>query len=305
MGAILTPAFQTSARGWGDATEGRPLLQVSKPNDYQANTAVKGVAQDRDGVLYFGSDTLVQYDGTSWQHFAAGDNHVINGLAIDEQGRIWVGGYGDIGYYDKDTAGQLHYTSLLSRLPPEHRSQLDIWGVEVTSRGVVFSATNKILRWNGESFHIWPLKDGRRALSQKIGDAVYTLNLETGLWKLEGDEPVLVVPYDPAAKILPCYLKPLADGSFLAVTTAGLARLEGSKLTLLPGDCGQFIKDNIFTCATAIDDHTLAVGTYHGGVILVDIEGNILHVIDRTSGLPDQAINSLFLDREKNLWITT
>ncbi|MFA5057619.1 MAG: ATP-binding protein, partial [Opitutaceae bacterium] len=122
---------------------------------------------------------------------------------------------------------------------------------------------------------------------------------------LEGDEPVLVVPYDPAAKILPCYLKPSKGGSFLAVTTAGLARLEGSKLMLLPGDCGPFIKDNIYTCATAIDDHAFAVGTYHGGVILVDNQGKILRVIDRTSGLPDQAINSLFLDREKNLWITT
>ncbi|MDD2764619.1 MAG: ATP-binding protein [Opitutaceae bacterium] len=296
------------AWGWGDATEGRPLLHVFKLGDLPAGTArVQSAAQARDGKLYFGCDNgLLQFDGTTWRLFSTGNNLGIYNLAIDEQDRIWIGGYGSIGHYEKDSSGQLRYTSLLSQLPPEYRDQLiEIWGVEVTSRGVVFSASNKIMRWDGKSFHVWPLKDARRALSQKIGDAVYTLNLDTGLWKLEGDEPALVVPYDPAKKILPCYLKPIEDGAFLAVTTLGLARLDGSKLTLLPGNCGQFIKDNIHTCATAIDENTFAIGTYHGGAILVDNQGNILRVIDRASGLPDQAINSLFLDREKSLWITT
>ena len=134
--------------------------------------------------------------------FLCGNNLGIHGLAIDEQGRIWVGGYGEVGYFEKDTSGQLHYTSLLSQLPPEHRDQLDIWGVEVTSRGVVFSATNKIMRWDGKSFHIWPM-------SARLPPGVFPENRRhglhrsirtTGLWKLEGDEPVLVVPYDAVKK---------------------------------------------------------------------------------------------------------
>jgi len=40
------------ARGWGDSTEGRPLLQVFKANDYQASAKVNVVTQDHDGVLY-------------------------------------------------------------------------------------------------------------------------------------------------------------------------------------------------------------------------------------------------------------
>ena len=155
------------------------------------------------------------------------------------------------------------------------------------------------------SFRIWPLPEARRAISQKIGDTVYITHQETGLWKLEGDEPVLVVPYDPSTKRLPCYLKPLGEDSFLAVTTSDLARLDGSKLTLLPGDCGNFIRDNSSPAHASIDDDTFAIGTYRGGVVLVDTQGNILRVIDRASGLPDQAVNGLFLDREKNLWITT
>ena len=305
-GVILgATSIHVFANSWDDSTEGRPLLQVFKASDYQANATVKTVAQDRNGTLYFGSDALLQYDGTTWRRFSTGNNLVINGLAVDEQRRIWAGGYGDIGYLEKDASGQLHYTSLLAQLPPEHRNQLEVWGVEVTSRGVVFSATDKIMRWDGRSFTIWPLPDARRAFSQKIGDVVYTLHLTTGLWKLEGDGPMLVVPYDPSTKCLPCFLKPIAGDSFLAVTTLGLARLNGSKMTLLPGNCGNFIQENFFTTACVLDDQTFAIGTYRGGIVLVDDQGNIVRIIDRASGLPDQAVNSLFLDREKNLWITT
>ena len=302
LAGILNPA---SAHAWGDATEGRPLLQVFKALDYRTGGRINAAAQDRNGMLYFASDGLLQYDGSAWRHCMIGNSFGVCGLAIDEQGRIWVGGAGEVGYCENDPSGQLHYVSLLSLLPKEQRDRLVIWGVEATPRGIVFSATNKIMRWDGTSFAIWPLPEARRAISQKIGNTVYTTHLTTGLWKLDGDEPKLIVPYDPASKCLSGYLKPLDDGSFLAATTRGLARFDGSKLTPLPGNCAQFIETNIQTCATAIDDETLAIGTYYGGIVIVDTQGNIVRVIDRTSGMPDQAVNGLFVDRERNLWITT
>ena len=293
------------ARGWSDATSGRPLLQVFKASDYQGSGRVNAAAQDRDGVLYFGGDGIIAYDGATWRHCAIGNNLGVRGLAIDEQGRIWVGGTGEVGYCERDSMGELHYVSLLPLLPPEHRDQLVVWDVEVTPRGIVFSASNKIIRWDGKSFTIWPLPEARQASSQRISDAVYITHPETGLWKLEGDQPVLAVPSDPLLKQVPCFLEPLGGDAFLAVTPSDLARLDGSKMTLLPGNCGHFIRENLVAAACAIDDHTLAIGTYRGGVVLVDARGDILRVIDRASGLPNQCVNGLFLDREKNLWITT
>ncbi len=160
------------------------------------------------------------------------------------------------------------------------------------------------MRWDGHSLRIWPSPDARRSFSQKIGNKVYIPHLTTGLWCLESDEPKLILSLEPL-KILPFYLKPMADGAFLAVTNRGLARLEGSTLTLLPGNCGRFIYDNICTNCATLGDGTLAIGTYYGGVILVNDQGDIIRIIDRVSGLPIQTVNNLFVDREQNLWITT
>jgi len=293
------------AHGWADADAGRPIIQSFLANELPVDHPSQTIRQDQNGILYFGGEGLLQYDGTEWRHFSTGTGAVLNGLDIDTSGKIWVGGFGEIGYFEDDGSGQLQFRSLLSRLPAEYRDNLAIWGVEATPHGVIFSATNKILRWDGKSFKIWPMKEARRAMSQRIGDTVYVPHLTTGLWKLEGNNPELVVPYDPVAKIPICYIRPVAKDSFLAVTTQGLARLVDSKLTLLPGNSGEFIKANILTCATAIDDSTFAVGTYRGGVILIDTQGNLLRVIDRTAGLPAQGIDALMEDREKNLWIVT
>ena len=291
--------------GWGDANAGRPVIQTLTSSDFTANASSLAIQQDRRGLIYFGCDGLLQYDGSAWRHSAAGGSDQILAIAIDDSGRIWVGGTGELGYFDEDHSGKLLYTSLVPRLPPALRDNLSVWGVEVTARGVVFSANDKILRWAGGTFQVWPLPEARRAVSQRIGDTVYITHLTTGLWKLAGDQPELIVPYDPATKVLIGYLKPLDQGSFLAVTTQGLGRLDGSKLTLLPGNSGPFINTNIQTCATALNDTTLAVGTLYGGVILVDPKGDILRVIDRAAGLPAQGINSLFLDRANDLWIST
>ncbi|OHE89207.1 MAG: hypothetical protein A3G75_04470 [Verrucomicrobia bacterium RIFCSPLOWO2_12_FULL_64_8] len=304
-GLMVATAGWLRARGWGDPNEGRPLLQSFTSGDYLTDGRIRSPAQDSQGVLYFGCHGLLRYDGTAWQFFPVEDNREVQALAIDDHDRIWVGGVGIIGYFDKDPTGNLIYTSLLAQLPSEHRSQLDIWAVEVTPQHVVFAARNKILRWNGQALQIWLVPETRRAFSQKINGMVYAILPDRGVWRIEADQPKLVFTAEFFGRLHPCNLKPLKDGAFLAVTAEGLARVERDKVTLLPGDCGPFIHDNILTCATEVDDQTLAIGTYRGGVALVNPQGDILKIIDGAAGLSDPAVCGLLLDREKNLWITT
>lgn len=302
LSAASSPAFSL---GWSDTAAGRPLLEVFKPGERYGGCRFYVTVQDRDGVLYFGGDDVTSFDGETWRHCAVGNNLGVHGLAVDESGRIWVGGVGEIGYCERDSTGALRYVSLLSRLSREHREHLVVWDVEASPRGIVFSAGNKIMRWDGRAFAIWPLPEARSASSQKISDAVYIAHPETGLWKLDGDRPVLAVPFDPLLGRVPCFLHPLGGNAFLAVTPSALARLEGAAMTVLPGNCGNFIRENVVSAACAIGGHTLAVGTCRGGMALINERAEILRVIDRASGLPDQCVNGLFLDREKNLWITT
>jgi len=212
------------ARGWSDASSGRPLLQVFKASDYQGSGQVNAAAQDRDGVLYFGGDGIIAYDGATWRHCAIGNNLGVRGLAIDEQGRILGRGHRRSRLLRKRFDGESCTTCRSSPcfLP---NIATNLW----FGRGG-HSAGDRLLRRQQDhsvgwkSFTIWPLPEARQASSQRISDAVYITHPETGLWKLEGDQPVLAVPSTLCSNKFPAFLSRWAAIAFLAVTPSDLAR---------------------------------------------------------------------------------
>lgn len=64
------------------------------------------ILQDRRGVMYMGvsGSELVEYDGVSWRKIDVGMDNVRS-LAMDDAGRIWVGGNGGFGYLASDAKG--------------------------------------------------------------------------------------------------------------------------------------------------------------------------------------------------------
>jgi hypothetical protein len=66
---------------------------------------VLAVAQDQEGVLWFGTAAgLASYDGQDWVVYRAADfglsNEQINAIAVDDQNRIWIGTQDGAAMYD-------------------------------------------------------------------------------------------------------------------------------------------------------------------------------------------------------------
>src|SRR5215469_8643278 len=77
---------------------GRPLYRFFSTREYRADNQNWAAAQDRQGLLFFGNDSLVlQYDGQRWEHIRVPGGSAIKGLAVNDRGEIWVGGAGQLG----------------------------------------------------------------------------------------------------------------------------------------------------------------------------------------------------------------
>src|SRR6266446_6308010 len=98
---ILLAAILPSVAGAGaeESIElGRPLYRFFSTREYLADNQNWNAVQDRQGLLLFGNDNLVlQYDGQRWEHIPVPGGSAIQGLAINEDGEIWVGGVGRLG----------------------------------------------------------------------------------------------------------------------------------------------------------------------------------------------------------------
>jgi len=83
------------------------------------------IVQDERGIMYFGS--LLTYDGVSWCLLKTANKTVVRSLCIPPgENRIYVGCFGEFGYFAPDGSGSLMFTSLMEHIPEENRKFQDV-----------------------------------------------------------------------------------------------------------------------------------------------------------------------------------
>ena len=82
------------------------------------------IVQDKRGVIYAGTGgAVLEFDGASWRRIPLSSLvTVARSMAIDDNGRIYVGAVDELGYLEPDAKGELQFVSLLDKLPAERSS---------------------------------------------------------------------------------------------------------------------------------------------------------------------------------------
>ena len=134
--AIAGIAFPLQAR----AEEGRPIATSYTARETGVSDLSWVTAQDERGVLYFGFNGVVSFDGERWHKFAVPGSYAVRALAFGPRGRLWVGAVNEIGYFDRTESGLGAYRSLVSNLPQGARELGNVWQVFTRGDGAVFMA---------------------------------------------------------------------------------------------------------------------------------------------------------------------
>ncbi|MCC7098889.1 MAG: hypothetical protein IT500_04800, partial [Rubrivivax sp.] len=186
--AVLALGAAPAAAAPGEA--GIPLLRIFNAAGHVSSSQNWAIVQDRRGVMYFGStdDGVLEFDGVSWRTIPTPHRTTIRSLALGADGRIYVGGIGEIGYLAPDAAGRMSYVSLLDRVPEADREFADVWSTLATAQGVYFTTFKKLIRigapgpaqvWRaGTSFHI----------AHMARERLYVREVGRGLMQLVDDQ---------------------------------------------------------------------------------------------------------------------
>src|SRR5580704_9435329 len=134
------------------STIGLPAIR----NYTSAGVGTWDIGQDNLGRLYFANDGgLSTYDGAHWQHYALPNKAAIRSLAIDEAGRVYVGGADEIGFFSPGEGGVLRYHSLKEKLPLVAQQFADIWNIVLYRGGVFFRTNEAIIRWKDGAMRVF------------------------------------------------------------------------------------------------------------------------------------------------------
>jgi hypothetical protein len=134
---------------------GLPPITNFPKTTYRAGTQNWDIAQAENGRVFFANNEgLLVFDGANWQLFPIGNRTCVRSVAIARDGKIYVGGQGEIGYFEPDLHGKLHYFSLNSKIAAENLPFTDVWDIVISSENAVyFRCAERIFEFKNEKIN--------------------------------------------------------------------------------------------------------------------------------------------------------
>ena len=122
-----------------------PPIQIFSPKETSTGNQNWKIDQLEDGTLVFANNQgLATYNGARWKLYPAKDNSIVRSVkAIDK--RIYSSSYMDFGYWEKESTGELHYTSLAEQFNIEVLEDEQFWTILPYNDCVLFQSLNRIL----------------------------------------------------------------------------------------------------------------------------------------------------------------
>src|SRR5438067_2937002 len=112
---------------------GVPYVQNYTKAIYQSGNQNWSVTRDEHGIMYFGnSEGLLTFDGRYWQSYAMPNGLIVRSVAADGKGKVYAGGFGELGYWENNSSGRLQYHSLTGLIPKDFRPlNEEIWKIYI------------------------------------------------------------------------------------------------------------------------------------------------------------------------------
>src|ERR1700761_7233549 len=111
---------------------GVPYVQNYTKAIYQSGNQNWSVTKDERGIMYFGNaEGLLTFDGRYWQLYRMPNGLIVRSVAADGKGKVYVGGFGEFGFWENDKQGFLRYNSLVGLVPRAYRPNEEIWKIYV------------------------------------------------------------------------------------------------------------------------------------------------------------------------------
>lgn len=262
------------------------------------------IAQSSQGLMYFGNNEgLLSFDGRYWKIHPLPNSTVIRSVAIDDDGRIYVGGQDELGYFLADGKGVLQYHSLIELIPEHERQFADVWDIIIVEEGIFFRTNNKILHYKDGNIRI----DKPVMEWQFMGEAegkVYAQSREHGIMRYENGFWKPLYHHPDIDDFTITAIMPYSNDTLLVSTLKnGVFYLTDGRLVPKKTELHDLFVDHRIFSAYPANEDWFVFGTTSGGVFVMDREGRLIQQYMYGEGLQKNNIRKVFIDRNRNLWL--
>ncbi|NIM13233.1 MAG: response regulator [Candidatus Aminicenantes bacterium] len=267
------------------------------------------VLQDRRGIIYVGNlGGLLEYDGVSRRYIKI-PNRTVRSMAMDEEGTLYIGGNGEIGFLTPNSKGMLQYVSLMEHLSSDKRNFSKVWRTHYTKEGIYFWTSKLIFRWNSrqKKMRVWEAEPNCLFNRSFVcGGKFFVQQRPWGLMQMVNDSLQLIPGGEVFSKDKIYMLVPYDSETLLIGTISkGFWLYAGSQRRPFPTEVEDYlIKNKVYRgIRLSSSPGDFALASRLGGLVIMDSHGHLKYIFNQSSGLQNNNVRDVFEDNRGNLWL--
>ena len=278
-------------------------IQSFTASDYNADIQNWMITQTEDNsIVVANSSGILHYNG-DWNFYPSSKNTIVRSVKSFDN-KIYSGTFEDFGYWLKSSTGQYVYASLPDLLRLDVIEDEEFWDIHEISNWIVFQSLSRLIfldRVSNEYKIISP--GGDISNSFEINNSIYFHMPKQGIFTVIAGK---VVPFSTNK-----FFRDNIVVDFFKI---------GSDFIVLTEDKGFYKideKSNVFKWNTDLDtlndiniyssylssDNLILLGTIGKGYLKLDSNGRLIQNLDKSNGLINNTVLSIFEDKNSNIWL--
>lgn len=282
--------------------KGVPMLYTYSPTTSGNSGKIWDIQVSNNGMAFFATDKgLMRFDGKNWRSFR-GSNGFTRSLHIANDSLIYSGSDMDFGVWKSDRNQDFTYTSLYPFKEEVQDENEEFWGTFILNESVVFVSSQNIYFYKNDQLTriSAPNKFSR---SFESDGKLFLNDSRDGLYKFENVQLQAVAKYPPRLNFDVVGIYEQADQTIAVSKDAGLFKIKKQQLIPVQSTLSKVLQKAMVFSFADLKNGYLAFGTILNGLYIADLEGNIIHHINRSKGLLNNTILSLHFSAQNQLWM--
>ncbi len=282
-------------------TKGVPYLVNFSPEEYKNAGKIWDIESAPNGILYMATDLgLLAFDGLDWT-LLHGSKGITRSVLVVNDSTIFTGSDLDFGQWKRDCNGLFKYKSLFPFKDNVQDGIEEFWHIYQIDGNLAFVST----------FNIYILNNGQLTKIQSPSHIVHSFIHDNNLfvfdrtnrmWKF--DNLKFIEQTISKKGIIPNFKGTFIKNNELCFVTesVGIVAIQNNEVYFKDSPLSNYLKGAKVFSFELIGERYIAVGTVLKGLIIADMDGNILHVINRFKGLQNNTVLSLHFAENGKLW---
>ncbi|MDR6846252.1 triple tyrosine motif-containing protein [Flavobacterium granuli] len=284
---------------------GTPLIKNYNRIEYKGGTQNWDIDQDKNGNMYFANNTgLIQFDGSTWKKYKAKKTDEMKCLKVDPTGKVYVGYYNEFGYFKANSKGKLEYFSLSSLLNKKEHSKMDVvWKIHLYKDEVIFQSFHSIYIYKNNKLKI--INAPKKFQFSFISNGrLYIQDIFSGIMEYHDGKLTYLKGTNALNNTEVWGVIEIQKNKILISTLdRGIFTLSNNQVIPWNTQANTFIKKNGSLGCILYKNKYIVINSVLDGIIVCDLNGNIIQHINRSKGLQNNTALSLFIDNSNNLWL--